>query len=96
MKGGNTIAEIYARKQKLKGKTVRVRGQVTKFTAEVMGKNWLHIRDSSTLDDLTVTTDNTVAIDDVVILEGKLVLDKDYGYGYFYPLIMEDARIAKK
>ena len=96
VKGGNTIAEIYARKQKLKGKTIRVRGQVTKFTAKVMGKNWLHIRDSSTLDDLTVTTDSTVAIDDVVILEGKLVLDKDYGYGYFYPLIMEDARIAKK
>lgn len=96
VKGGNTIAEIYARKQKLKGKTIRVRGQVTKFTAEVMGKNWLHIRDSSTLDDLTVTTDSTVAIDDVVILEGKLVLDKDYGYGYFYPVIMEDARITKK
>lgn len=96
VKGGNTIAEIYARKQKLKGKTIRVRGQVTKFTAEVMGKNWLHIRDSSTLDDLTVTTDSMVAIDDVVILEGKLVLDKDYGYGYFYPVIMEDTRITKK
>lgn len=96
VKGGNTIAEIYARKQKLKGKTIRVRGQVTKFTANVMGKNWLHIRDSSTLDDLTATTDGTVAIDDVVILEGKLVLDKDYGYGYFYPVIMEDTRITKK
>lgn len=96
VKGGNTIAEIYARKQKLKGKIIRVRGQVTKFTAGVMGKNWLHIRDSSTLDDLTVTTDSTVAIDDVVILEGTLVLDKDYGYGYFYPVIMEDVRITKK
>lgn len=96
VKGGNTIAEIHARKQKLNGKTLRVRGQVSKFTAEVMGKNWVHIRDSSTLDDLTVTTDSTVEIDDVVIIEGKLELDKDYGYGYVYSVIMEDAKITKK
>jgi len=96
VKGGNTIAEINARKQKLKGKTIRVRGQVTKFTPNVMGKNWLHIRDSSTLDDLTVTTDSTVAIDDIVIIEGKLELDKDYGYGYVYPVIVEDTKITKK
>lgn len=95
VKGGNTIAEINIHKQKLKGKTIRVRGQVTKFTANVMGKNWLHIRDSSTLEDLTVTTDSTVAIDDVVIIEGKLALDKDYGYGYVYPVILEDTKIMK-
>lgn len=95
VKGGYTIAEINTRKQKLKGKTIRLRGQVTKFTANVMGKNWLHIRDSSTLDDLTVTTDSTVAIDDVVIIEGKLELDKDYGYGYVYPVILEDTKITK-
>ena len=95
VKGGNTIAEINNDKQNLKGKILRVRGQVTKFTPNVMGKNWLHIRDSSTLDDLTVITKSTVAIDDVVILEGKLELDKDYGYGYVYPVILEDAKIKK-
>ena len=95
MKGGNTIAEINIGKQKLKGKTIRVRGQVTKFTPNVMGKNWLHVRDSSTLDDLTVISKSTVAIGDVVILEGKLALDKDYGYGYVYPVILEDTKITK-
>lgn len=93
VKGGNTIAEIYTDKQKFNGKTIRVRGQVTKFTPEVMGKNWVHIRDSSTLDDLSITTDSTVAINDIVVLEGKIELDKNYGYGYEYPLIMESARI---
>ena len=92
---GNTIAEINMGKQKLKGKTVRVRGKVTKFTPNVMGKNWLHIRDSSTIDDLTATTDSTVAIDDVVILEGMLELEKDYGYGYVYPVILVDSKITK-
>ena len=58
-----------------------------------MGKNWIHIRDSSTQDDLSITTDSTVAINDIVVLEGKLELDKNYGYGYVYPLIMEGAKI---
>jgi hypothetical protein len=61
-----------------------------------MGKNWLHIRDSSTLDDLTITTSNTSAVDAVVIIEGKLALDKDFGYGYVYPLIVEDASVTKE
>lgn len=95
VKGGKTISEINIGKQKLKGKTIRVRGKVTKFTPNVMGNNWLHVRDSSTLADLTVITKSTVAIDDVVVLEGKLELDKDYGYGYVYPVILEDAKITK-
>ena len=94
--GGNTIAEIYADKQKLNGKAIRVRGQVTKYNTNVMGKNWLHIRDSSTLDDLTITTANTAAIDAIVVVEGKLTLDKDFGYGYVYPIIVEDASVKKE
>ena len=73
-----------------------MRGKVTKFTANVMGKNWLHIRDSSTLKDLTVTTKDTVAIDDVMIVEGKLELNKDFSYGYVYPVILLDAKIIKE
>jgi len=96
VEGGNTIAEIRARKDELNGATIRVRGQVTKFTTDVLDKNWIHIRDSSAADDLTVTTDATVAINDVVVIEGKLELDKDYGYGYVYPVILEDAKITKE
>lgn len=96
VEGGSTIAELYANKQMLNGKTIRVRGQVTKYNAKVMGKNWLHIRDSSTPDDLTITTSSTAAIDDVVVIEGKLTLDKDFGYGYVYPLIVEDAAVTKE
>lgn len=93
---GATISEIYNQKTLLKGKTIRLRGQVTKFTPHVMGKNWLHIRDSSSQDDLTVTTNNISAIGDIVIIEGKLNLDKDYNYGYVYPVIIEDAKLIKE
>ncbi|MCG6938229.1 MAG: DNA-binding protein [Gammaproteobacteria bacterium] len=96
VEGGNTIAEIYSNKNNLKGKTVRVRGKVSKYTPNIMGKNWVHISDSSTIDDLTVTTTDTTAVGDVVICQGKLELDKDYSYGYIYPVIMEGATVTKE
>jgi len=96
VQGGHTIAEIYSDKNSLKDKTVRVRGKVSKFTPSILGKNWVHIRDSSTTDDLTVTTADIVAIDDVVVCEGRLELDKDYNYGYLYPVIMEGATVTKE
>ncbi len=96
VEGGFSISEIYTDKENLKGKKLRVRGKVTKFTADVMGKNWLHIRDSSTLQDLTVTTKDTVAVDDIMIVEGKLELNKDFSYGYVYPVILLDAKIIKQ
>ena len=94
--GGNTIAEIEADRKGLSGKTVRVRGVVTKFSPNIMGKNWLHIMDSSSQDDLTVTTTGMAAIDDVVVIEGRLELDRDFNYGYLYPLIVEDGTITKE
>lgn len=95
VKDGYTISEIYQNKDRLKGKEVLVRGQVTKFTAKVMGKNWIHIQDSSTHQDLTVTTNDTAKLDDIVTLKGKLALDKDFNYGYVYPLIVENTKIIK-
>ena len=96
VEAGNTIAEIYADKKMLNEKTIRVRGKVIKFTPEIMGRNWVHIRDSSTLEDLTVTTQDKVEVDDVVIIKGKLALDKDFGYGYVYPVILEGGSITKE
>jgi len=93
--GGQTIAEIIAQKKELEGSTVRVRGKVVKYTAEVLGHNWIHIADGSSATDLTVTTDGTATVGDVIVAEGTLGLGKDFGYGYVYELILENAGISK-
>ncbi|MFQ5643392.1 MAG: hypothetical protein ACE5FQ_06810 [Thiogranum sp.] len=93
--GGKSIDEIITQKDALAGKTVRVRGKVVKFTKEVLGHNWIHIQDSSSGADLTVTTDGTAGIDDIIVAEGTLNLGRDFGYGYVYELILEDASITK-
>ncbi len=93
-KGGQSIADIYAEKETLANKPVKVRGKVVKFTAAVLGKNWIHIRDSSTGMDLTVTTKDTAKKDDIVLVQGKLGRNKDFGYGYVYDVIIEDAKVT--
>ncbi len=95
IKGGYSIADILASKNSLKGKTLQVRGKVTKVSNKVMGENWLHIRDSSSLKDLVVTTKNSATVGDIVIVKGKLALNKDFGYGYVYPIILENSKIVK-
>jgi sporulation protein YlmC with PRC-barrel domain len=97
---GRTVAEVYAEKASLKGRDVAIRGKVVKFTPQVMGKNWAHIRDGSGLhdkqnDDITVTTSDVVAVGDVVLVKGTVVLDKDFGAGYAYPVLIEGAKISK-
>lgn len=94
---GQTVAEIYGDKAKLTGKPVAVRGRVVKFNAMIMGKNWIHIRDGSGAEgtnDLTVTTLDKAKVGDLVVVTGDLKADRDFGGGYRYPLIVEDAKVA--
>jgi hypothetical protein len=95
--GGKNIAEIYAGKAKLTGKPVEVRGKVVKYNGGVMGKNWLHIQDgtgSAPGNDLTVTTASPAKVGDTVLVSGTVATDRDFGGGYRYNLIIEDAKIA--
>ena len=95
-----TIAEVFAEKQALSAKKIRVRGRVVKVTSGILGKNFLHLQDGTgseqTKDhDLTVTTAEEVARDQTVTFEGTLVLDKDLGAGYRYDALLEDAVVVK-
>jgi hypothetical protein len=94
-----TVAEVYAQKAQLKDKPVTLRGKVVKYNAGIMGKNWLHLRDGSgTADkdnDLTITSQDVAKVGDVVVVKGSVRIDKDFGAGYAYPVIVEDAKISK-
>ncbi|MBI4623573.1 MAG: DNA-binding protein [Verrucomicrobia bacterium] len=94
---GQTVAEIHAGKAKFAGKPIAVRGRVVKYNAMILGKNWLHIRDGSGADgtnDLTVTTATNARLGDLVLVTGVLASDRDFGGGYKYTLIVEDATVV--
>ena len=93
---GITIGKLYSDRQSYSDQTVIVSGKVTKFNPGIMGRNWVHIQDGSESDgkfDLTVTTDQSVTVGDVVTFSGEIALDKDFGAGYTYEVIMENAKI---
>ena len=94
--GGKTVAEIYGDKKSLAGKTVTLRGKVVKFNAEIMGKNWVHVQDgtgAAGANDLTVTTLGAAKVGDRVLVEGLVSLDKDFGYGYKYNVLIDNATL---
>lgn len=95
--GGKTIAEIYDEKDKLAGKEVTLRARVVKYNPNIMGKNWIHLQDGTGTEDthdLTVNTATNVEVGDTVLVSGVLVIDRDFGYGYQYDVIIEDARVT--
>lgn len=89
------LSELMANKAKYEGKVITVTGECVKANNGIMGKNWVHIQDGSKdkgkLLDLTVTTNLNIPIGSKVALNGKITLNKDFGAGYKYEIIMEDA-----
>ena len=99
LEGGMNIEEIYAASSDLSGQEVKLRGQVVKFSPQIMGTNWIHLQDGSGnpeagTHDLTVTSNTQLKVGDIVVASGKLTVDKDFGHGYVYDLIVENAVVS--
>ena len=95
-----TVAEIVTKRLELAGKTVLVRGKVVKYTPEVLGKNWLHLRDgtgqaSDQSHDILVTTREQTKLGEVVLVKGVVQIDKDIGSGYTFKVLIEEAALQK-
>ena len=98
--GTITVAQAFQDRDKYAGKTVSIRAKVTKVSKDIMKRNWVHLEDGTRfagMDDLVfTTTKQTPNEGDIVIATGKLIKDKDFGYGYFYPVIIENAEFKLK
>jgi len=96
--GGITVAEVFKNKNEYSGKTVKIKGKVTKVNPAIMGKNWIHLQDGTSFEgefDLTVTSDVIPETGSIITIEGIISLDKDFGYGYKYALLMEEGKIIQ-
>jgi len=96
-----TVEELFTDNTKLDGKTVRVQGKVVKFSPQIMGKNWIHLQDGSgdplkNTHDLVVTTSLELPEgQEIITIEGIVRANKDFGAGYSYEVIVEEARIVQ-
>ena len=92
--GSITLSELFLDSKKFDGKLILVTGKCVKVNSMIMGRNWIHIQDGSGDGlDLTITTTENVNLDATVTLEGTIALNKDFGAGYKYDVIMENASI---
>lgn len=96
----HTVAEIATKAAELKDKPVAVRGKVVKFNSQIMGKNWVHLHDGtgSAADgsnDLVVTTTAEAKVGDILTAKGIVRADKDFGSGYVYKVLVEEATLSQ-
>lgn len=97
---GYTVEEIFSQAADLSGKKVKIRGKAVKVSPNIMGKNWIHLQDgtgnaASNTHDLVVTSAGIPEKDSIIIIEGVLATDKDFGAGYKYGVIIEEAVVTQ-
>jgi hypothetical protein len=93
-----TVGECFDNARQLNNEKVTVRGKVMKVSRMIMGKNWVHLQDGTgnpmkNTHDLVITTMADPEVDSVIVIEGTLHADKDFGAGYRYDVIIEDAEV---
>jgi hypothetical protein len=96
-KDGKSIEEIYAAKTKLSGQEVIVRGKVVKYNENILGKNWIHLRDGTGKpgsNDLLVTSSTSAKVGDTVVATGPISLNKDFGSNYKYDVMIDNAKVV--
>lgn len=98
VENGITIGELFLNKKKYENKIVKIKGQVTKYNSGIMKKNWIHLKDgspNSSQHDFVATSVMETKEGEIIVIEGKIILNKDFGSGYFFNVLMEDGKIIK-
>lgn len=95
---GKTIEEIFSEREQLKDKEIAVRAKVMKVSRNILGKNWVTLRDGtgvSPYDKLLAITSDNVSVDDIHVVKGIVKSDVDIGAGYRYKVILDNAKFTK-
>ena len=99
--GGTTVANVWANRKSLAGKSVTVRGQGREVQRRDHGPQLdshpgrLGAAADGT-NDLLVTSDAGAKIGDVITVTGTVAIDKDFTAGYAYAVLIEGAKIELK
>ena len=98
VEGGYTVGQIFAQRTDLAGREIAVRGRVVKFNRGIMGRNWVHVQDGTAgpggENDLVVTTNANAEVGSIVLVRGTAVADKDFGSGYAFEVLIEQASLT--
>ncbi|KAB1071903.1 DNA-binding protein [Tamlana haliotis] len=91
---GIRIAELFETPQAYANKEVIIKGEVVKVNNGIMQVNFVHLQDGSIGNgqyDITITTNDEFKIGEVATIKGTVILNKDFGAGYLYDVLVEKA-----
>ncbi len=90
------ISELVNNKASFEGKVVELKGTCVKVNPNIMGRNWIHIKDG-TMDDYDLVITSSVAVPEghEVAFRGTVTLNRDFGAGYTYELLVENGELIK-
>ena len=99
-KNAVTIQEAFEKADELQKKKVQIHAKVVKINANIMGRNWIHIQDGTGSSmkgshDLVVTSGDSAAVGDIILIEGIVTTNRDFGHGYTYRVLIEEAAILE-
>ena len=96
--GTVSVGELFADPAAYEGKTIRVKGEVAKYNPAIMDRNWVHLQDGTEFEgkyDLTLTSQESFQVGQIITVEGILAMNRDFGYGYSYEILLEQATIIR-
>ncbi|ANQ49478.1 DNA-binding protein [Flammeovirga sp. MY04] len=96
---GIQIAELFENPKHFENKEVIIKGEVVKVNNGIMNTNFVHLQDGTIGNgeyDITLTTDDTFEVGEVVTIKGNVILNKNFGSGYVYDILVEEAVKLKK
>lgn len=91
-----TVSDVHARRAELAGQQITITGKVIKVNNSVMRRNFIHVQDGTGAGDtdrLIFTSQQTAVVGDTITVTGTVALDTDFGMGYFYPTLVEQATL---
>ncbi|NNL90857.1 MAG: hypothetical protein HKO66_01360, partial [Saprospiraceae bacterium] len=96
VEGSITIADLIKNADKYEGQTVQLSGTCKKINPNIMNRNWIHLIDGTMDDyDLVITSNTMVPEGHFVTLKGTLNRNVDFGAGYTYDIIIENAELVR-
>jgi hypothetical protein len=98
LKDGQTVEQIYENRDALSGKEIRLKGVVTKYNSGIMNRNWIHLQDGTGSQhyDLLVTSNDETEEGKTVVVSGIVTLNRDFGNGYAYEVLIENASVKNQ
>ncbi len=90
-----SVKEAIQNRASLNNKPIAIRGKVVKVSPNIMERNFIHIQDGTgegnEVGRIVFTSKELPKVGDIVTARGIVSVDKNFGSGYMYAIIVESA-----